>query len=307
MGIVSVQITDAQNLPLIHDAKTLKQPKFSSLNDDRWLITKIYHLIVALFKELPFVVHYRKMGAKLENELQRKVFWKFTDPDIKNWAKDSKGAVFFIHGFHGEPQVWSEHLKLIPSNLDTRAFYIPNQGNCSDKVALDGIVEVINDYAAKFPDKPIVIYGFSNGARLLLHLDEQLSINNPIYFKSISGPHYGTKVMNIAKKICCCLRPHPQLEERLPYGNQTALALLKNLREKPLNPKRKYDFYASESDQTIRASFFTNIHLCALPIINKNETHVLVKGVHKAGHHTILTHVRPIQISRMHEWLKNIN
>lgn len=300
-------IYSSEGLPLIQDDDTLLREEFSLFNDRRNMLEKIWDLVCALFNDIRFTAQFTFGAGCLERTIQKKVFWRPTEQDVTAWNVQSCGVAFFLHGI-GEknPYIWMNHIQSITkacSEMDLRAFYIPKRGECANEEAIADIVKVIRDYVQTNPGKPITLYGVSNGARLLLHVDEALSDleNTPIYFQSIAGPHFGTCVMDMAERVLQCFGKNRDAINELKFNADREL--IKRLKERKAMPLRAYDFYATECDPLVRSTAFNNIHTTSLPILGKGETHILLKGQEKAGHVSIIERIIPLQVERMCKWI----
>ena len=308
MTIAQVQIPNTSTLPSMHTEETLQRPEFAEFRDERSQTTRAGHLAVSLLKDVQFVVRYRIEGSTLEEKIGRKVFWNPVETGVSDWSQDSTAASFFIHGVHGVPQIWTDHIKNIVKEhpkMDIRAFYVPKKGDCGVNVAICDIVKVIRSYHAAHPGRPIAVYGVSNGARALLHIDKALEDLNetPILFQSIAGPHHGSYMMDLVSQIGLTFLFSKESVDELQLENQKSKDIIDYLRKRKFNPLRAYDFYATECDAHVRASLIGNIHMVSLPILAKGETHILLKGDKMAGHSNIVEEICSMQLDRMKRWL----
>lgn len=205
-----------------------------------------------------------------------------------NEASESKGAYFFIHGLRGFPTDWNAYVDEIKKKYpDAHVFvpWVPSRGNCSLETAGKPLLEVLNNYMEKFPGQPVTIIGTSNGGRIAAeyiesYLDPNILKKTSLSIVSISGVHYGTKVIDFLKKIN--LLPlvfmDKNLEEEFLFGSKAAKDFLKTWQEKQNiwkegNHQVRHLFCATTEDEKVREI------ACSLPYHkDASSTYMVING-----------------------------
>lgn len=137
----------------------------------------------------------------------------FTKPSHKNnysaiIREDTRAEALcvLIHGLRGQPATYDFYHDMFKKKLGNRITifqpHVTNKGNCSLDEAADPIYTQIALWSKEHPNRPIVLIGGSNGARLAgyiaakLKTKQEKEIENPIQACCIAGPFYGTKMIN---------------------------------------------------------------------------------------------------------------
>lgn len=287
------------------------------LNEEFPIKHNLFSVVSTIFHELTYTI---KAGYKNFISLKKPEHLDLVPLDGKD------GLVVFFHGLNGKPSVWNDHLgkfkKLAEKNEETSlAFYtplVPNKGHCTlADTGIDMIVENIEQWIALHPNKPVVLFGQSNGSRVALEIETRLRERAPQTPVSLSltGPVlFGTSLID---KITEKLNPNllskisfgsltPVCIEELRQGSDSSKKLLRKARKNLPEgcAERRYRMYAPVIDSHILEKG------SALPILNanretfKNEKHYLVPGY---GHNSIVNAFTQEQVEKSLHWIKRKN
>jgi hypothetical protein len=255
-------------------ARSDQNSHFYTVEDRRDWVTTCYHRALACFRHLLYGgAHVRRMcypirplqEATVSLETGRYVL--ATLPWNDKSCQSSNGLCLFLHGLNASPRQWETYSRKFPSEFPNTHYLVGvvfKAGNCSLKNAGDPFVEVIEDYVQKFPGKPIVLIGTSNGGRLASYIETKinprlLSQGSQLRVFSIAGVHGGTKLMNLAHQIGCAriLRHHPDVTKELSFNSEESSRLVKALQQRQSVWKTQgvdvfHYFYAATEDEKVR-------------------------------------------------------
>jgi hypothetical protein len=207
---MSVTLDHASYINLIKEDKQFGIIEFK---DNRKLIVKIKDVVQALFKSLLTII---EKIRDLFNPLNKKHLvpqktndgtYTYLNQNLP-WSNDqeSQGLVICLHGLNGNPsdlKAYANEFKIQYPKSHICSPGIVSNGNCSLKIAAKPILELAKNYSTKFPNNNITIIGTSNGARIGKYVETKMDPNsfNKLFFASIAGVHYGTRLINQLEKI----------------------------------------------------------------------------------------------------------
>lgn len=245
------------------------------LDDYRPAFIKIKHVIQAFLKQIAEVFQllrhaiyfYRDRKKIFLNPLKQANGWTYPVEALP-WSQstESEGLYLCIHGLRGTPYCWGSYLKKLKKkhpHAHVVAPYIAEQGNCTLETAGDPLVELVRHYIAKFPGKPIHLFGTSNGGRLASYLEINLSpqelAESQLHVASIVGVHHGTKLVDLLSKnhLLPLARLHPSVAEDFKWQSQTSMSLLERWKAKQITWRQHqipvYHFFATalEDEKTL--------------------------------------------------------
>ncbi len=268
------------------------------VKDDRSFIKRIIHAVQTLFRECFYGL--KILFGRLKLRFSKKVEYVCPKTPEHQWKVGNRGLILCVHGLNDSPYIWNGHIKEFRKqglNVDIKAPYVPEKGNCSLEQAAKPILKMVEDYIKKHPKNPICLLGVSNGARVVNYVDANLR-HKPVKMKisTIAGAHLGSSRMDFFRQVPLIQKMfHKSLKEELAYVSDNTRSLVKSLR-KPLDcGTRSYDFYASTEDYIV-TPFYSS-----LPILNQGEKHYVVHG---EGHGSIVWRVRKNQIDEATRWFK---
>src|SRR5262249_9331287 len=110
----------------------------------------------------------------------------------------SLGLILLFHGLHGQPSLWDDHLALLAKfpEFDSLALEIPEAGVCSlDEPPFYSLLERIVDWTTCNPQKPIALFGQSNGSRVAAYFETLLrekAPKSPVHVSLTGAVLYGS-------------------------------------------------------------------------------------------------------------------
>lgn len=236
---------------------------FITINDQRSLMQKVVDVVKAIFNQLQvmFVKLNRRLSACrqrfVEPKLNESGKYVYAQEDLPwNKSTNSKGLYLLIHGLRGSPSDWKSYIQEIwkkNPKAHVLAPKVPLAGNCALNTAADPLIEIVNSYLKKFPGQPVTLIGTSNGGRIATHLETLLEPKllgkSPLSIVSLAGVHYGTKMVDLLKKIYLIrlLRLDKELTEEFCYASDAA-------RENHSSWRRKQAVW-HETQQNVRHFF----------------------------------------------------
>ena len=292
--------------------KTEESSDFYDVHDNRGCFQQAYNITQALFRGCayfgetyyeiirPPVIHNMHLHPKPSLETKEYCL----DELPWNKSQDSAGLCLCLHGLDATFRQWEKFTQQIPQQFPTVHYLAPtilHAGNCSLEDAAMPVVKIVKDYLTKFPGNHLFLIGSSNGARVASFLEVHL---NPQLFQSgasltvisIGGVHGGTKMMDIANRVCCdpCFKKHPAVRQELSFNSDSSLQLCSQLRDKQLQWKVPvtHIFYTTTEDHLVRPLSST------LPKITEG----IYKIISGHTHETLVDAVLPEVI----EWLKMV-
>ncbi len=255
----------AENLPLSAAPVSPSKP-FIAFKETRSLLQRIWHVVHAIFQ---FIGYYLYKAVSVFFKITFNAHPAFIRPEEKDnqefeyrkellpWNKNeetSKGLFLFVHGYNASPEKWTSYLdeyQIKKPGCHYLAPHVPLKGDCSAETAAKPLLELVQDYTDKYPANPLYLFGFSNGARLITYIEGHLVRSGGASLKvvSIAGPHHGTPMVDIAKKI---VKLTPVIHQELRFKSPTSQSLLQTARRASLCPKPiRHFFYASTEDEII--------------------------------------------------------
>jgi hypothetical protein len=91
-----------------------------------------------------------------------------------NERRDSAGLCLLLHGMNASRKQWEKYTRQFPKDfphMDYLAGPVFKAGNCSLEEAAEPFIEVVEDYLRKFPGKPLILIGTSNGSRIASYIE----------------------------------------------------------------------------------------------------------------------------------------
>jgi len=261
-----------------------------TFKDNRRLITQIKDLSLASIREI------NSRWERKYNPLKgcvRDIFPSIKqentgyDVDDQLWEKSTK-LVVFIHGLNCSPLAWSKYFNEISSKtISCFTPFVYKKGYCKLEEAVDPILNVVQRYAEKHSENPIIIVGHSNGARIAAHIEQKLNAKN-IRLISIAGPHCGSLMINNINKFGLnrFFGITSDMEKELTYNGEWVKEKLQEwyeVQKQYKNKKVERVFFASVDDLRI---FPNETSFPNLP----SSTYHIVSG---QSHVTIIDAVKP--------------
>jgi hypothetical protein len=266
--------------------------------EKRWSIQRVYDNFLALIREIQYGVQivYNRVNDWSKTQYDR--------PDIsKTWTAESKGLCVLIHGLRGHPSIWEPQLKILrkEKNIDLFVPYVSIAGDGSIEEAARPLLQQIQDFATKHPDKPICLMGVSNGGRLCTYIETQLRdiSSASVMVSTIAAVHFGTSRMNWVKWLDewtgFRFGYRPRIVNDLCFGSDKAKEILSRVADSTSAP-REYEFFATTEDTNVPeiVSSMPNVgpHSCKRDI------------VHGYGHNSIVAGVAAKQIESFKKWME---
>ncbi len=217
---------------------------------------------------------------------------KYTNP-VQSPKADSDALFLFLHGLDDHPRTWEEYLVTLnkTGKYDLWAPIISERGNIDLDSALSDIAEPLKTYMNTWPNRPVVIVGTSNGARLGLILETQLrSIKSKLMLASIAGVHGGTTMIDYRP-----FNANPSLYHEISFLSQHCRDTISAAR-RPLNSgtKRHFVFYAAADEIQVSP------RNSALPVLDQNELFFFVRHT---GHISVVEKIRDDLLARAIIWI----
>lgn len=227
-----------------------------------------------------------------------------------NLPTGQTNLTLFVHGLRNVPTVWRKYIKKIQSTEPNNYCLAPHvalQGNCGLEEAAKPILQLVRDFLAKNPNATTInLIGTSNGSRIISYIETQLTAEEMqgrrLNFVSISGVHYGTKLVDVVHKLGpigkLLTRLHSKLSEEFHWGSDTAANLLQDLHDKQNEWKdagieARHFFCTSSSDEQVLP------HRGAFPDIGDQNT-TTYEMVHGENHRSIVYKMT----DRIIEWIR---
>lgn len=270
--------------------------------DTRSLCQRVWHAVQAFFRlmvhiiykigRIPFDRHHAANPAFIIPSYNKELSATYNLENLP-WNKQegpSDGLFFFIHGYDGKPQRWYDYLLDAQSKAPGAHHlvpHVPHKGNCPLEEAGKPLLEVVQNYVHKHPGKPLYLFGFSNGTRLVTYIEAHLQLppGSSLNVVSIAGIHSGSRVVTNMQKVARAAGMNSELIKQLIYHSVTSQELLA-LRETRADIRKeiqtRHIFFASTEDEAIQPIS------TALPGIAK----ALHRVVHGHTHSSIMAAVR---------------
>ena len=273
-----------------------------NIKDCRSLTTKAFDKLALIQNELSF--HISHIPSKIQDSLLGNPEYVIPSGLDNVWKVNSQGLYVLVHGLKGHPSQWDNQaarLKQLHPEADIRQVRVPEQGNCKLELASDPIVDMIRDYIKQNPNKPVSLFGVSNGGRIILDTEIQLrDTTTPVRVSSVAGVLFGSGIMDQLVDHIPVLRDtyDSNLRQEISYGSDKAKEILNRQRQK-LDPQvvREYEMWTSSEDTHVwpYSSALANI---------EGASHHIVRG---EGHASILDRVCKEQVSNAIAWMKQQN
>ncbi|MGI9275752.1 MAG: alpha/beta fold hydrolase [Endozoicomonas sp.] len=209
---------------------------------------------------------------------------------------EKKGLIVFLHALDHPVGMWKEYIDQLTAyrEYDVWAPRIKDYGNTGLESALSELIRPLENYLTKWPERPVVLIGSSNGARLGLALEIRMrKYPNRILLIAISGVFNGTNRLWIR-----WLFTNSNLYQEYKLSSRHSLLLLDKAR-RPVSKAgfREYIFYGAGKDiaiSPINSSF---------PLLGKREK---VFFVPEEGHVSIVNTLKFVILGQAMRWLNNI-
>ncbi len=215
--------------------------------------------------------------------------------DLEN--KNSSGLCVLIHGLKGLPSMFDDYHDEFEAHMANKITifqpHVQDQGNCRLEEAAENILQQTINWSKVHPNKPIVLIGVSNGARIAGYVTAKLKseekIQNPMMAHCIAGPFFGTKIVNqpdwpeqirpIWGDIFKTLHSDEVYDE-LSWGSSCAQNVIQGMQA--VSKDVSFNFYSSFSDAQVQS--FTS----ALPNVPFSNHYV----TSAEGHQSIVRAVK---------------
>jgi len=294
-------------MQLVTPVRPTDASHFYLVQDSRSIPTQLFHIAQAALRQCFFGCRYARNSLcpdKTMKHIQPKTSEDTGRYDLDalpwNTSDNSEGLCLFLHGLNASPQQWktytTQFVKIFP-NTHHLAPYIFQLGNCSLESAGDPLVAIIEHYLKKFPGKCITLIGTSNGTRIASYIETAI---NPDLFSeksrlmiiSIAGAHGGSRLMQLATRLCCraLCKHHPEIQRDLSFGSERCSLQYQQLQAKDevwrkRNVVVSHTFYATTEDEQIRPissclPYFTSITAEGYHILSGHTHETIVDGVY---------------------------
>jgi pimeloyl-ACP methyl ester carboxylesterase len=247
----------------------VSEKKLAEAVTKRSLYSTVVNTTASLYKEIKFI------GSRLSTNPEATTAWKkhLNPPPLQH---KHRSLIVLLHGLNSHPSIWNKHIETLAHQFREDLVWAPaiiHKGNCSLKTAAEPILAQIITYL-KHQNKPLVLIGASNGARIALYLElKSRKFKSSILTISIAGPHLGTTKIPFRY-----FHTDEQLYAELSFQNQSSRTFIKALRAPlPKHAQRKHIFYGSLDDIQVSPSS------SAFPTINQKEEFYLMQGVDHNG------------------------
>ncbi len=271
--------------------------------DPRTLAKKLFDRIVSLARSTADTLY--KMPSIVKTSLGF-ANPHYVDPlqTTPGWKEQSDGLYVMVHGLNGHPSAFDDYGKTLENRhpeADLAIVVVPKGGNCTVIEASEPILQLVESYIKKNPEKPVSLIGTSNGGRIVAYIETKLrkrAPNTPVLVSCVAGAHFGSYVMNLihAYGLADLFGYTREIMQELAYGSDVTKNLLNEQREPlPNGVERDFSFYMTTEE--------THVHPpnSELPIINQGEKHYVVHG---EGHSSIVRRVLPNLLEHATEWMK---
>jgi pimeloyl-ACP methyl ester carboxylesterase len=215
-------------------------------------------------------------------------------------SEESAGLCLFLHGLNASPRQWESYTRRFSRQFPETHYlapYIVLAGNCPLEEAAGPVVQIVENYLQKFPGKPVTLVGTSNGARIALHVEAALNpdlvkANSRLLVISIAGVLGGTKLMDLAQRICCrrFLTHHGHIKRDFSFNNRHSVQRVSALQERQqLWEQNKVDadhyFFATTEDEQVRTLSSSLPYLPSTPaahyqVVSGHTHETIVDGLH---------------------------
>lgn len=247
--------------------------QFYDVEDERSHAMTCYHIALACFRHLLYGGTWVRRAVCPDKPLNEPIVSSLTGkyelatlPWNQDDSQESGGLCLLLHGMNASHKQWETYSRQFPKsfpNVHLVVGSVYKAGNCSLEAAGNPFVEVVEDYLQKFPGKPIVFIGTSNGARLASYIETQirpeLLQKRKLTVFSIAGVHGGTALMDLAHKVCCAkaLRHDPAIKKELSFRSQKSKDLVASLQERQKVWEQQgtdvtHYFFATTEDEKVR-------------------------------------------------------
>lgn len=224
----------------------------------------------------------------------------------RGWKEDSVGLYLLIHGLDGRPSVWNRQFSLLERaapHADIRVPPVPRVGQASLDECAAPFIELVRDYVARHPGRPICLMGFSRGGQIAAKVElalRNIEGSSKVFVSAVSGTFLGTRHINftentlgrvfspnMVRRIMSCF-VSPVVAAELRDLSRTNVALLDQMAMGlGEGEARGYEFYTSRDETAVVP--YSN----ALPKLPHANRYVLVDG---HSHNSIVPSVAGMQI-----------
>lgn len=264
-------------------SQSAKVPSVITVVDNRNILQRIKSVLISFFKLIIFLIR-KKVKNIFVRRIRNDTCQTYIKPlkssekyaiDQLPWnkqetVKTNNDALFVcVHGLRISPYMWKRYLSKIADshpNAYCIAPHVPFKGECSLEVSANPILEVVQNYADSHPGKPIILIGASNGSRIAMYIENNLSLNatnesppRKILIASVAGVHNGTKQINFLARwrLLWIKKFHRAIQQDFHWESQVAQTNLKNWQRKQKEWKKhsveaRHFFCASKDDEQVR-------------------------------------------------------
>jgi len=236
----------------------------------------------------------RHGGDQAQPDLREEPFWSRLTLPV--FSENAKALFVFLHGLNSHPSVWEPYLSQLTESqrYDLWAPFIPEKGNIPLLDTIPDLFENLEEYLAKDAERPVVLIGASNGARVALMLECLLRNRaGKVFVASLAGVHGGTSRIRFRYYWT-----HPELYSELSYGSQASERFISLARARiPEHAVRAFTFYGSPEDSQV-----VPVH-ATFPLLGHGESFFLVRGV---NHRSLTGAVQEHVLLQAEDWLATL-
>lgn len=149
-------------------------------------------------------------------------------------SQPTKGLILFVHGLKTGGKISNQIQYLEPPVREKFPGYtlfapqVLNGGNCPLNKATKPILAFVRSYMETNPNKPIVLIGVSNGARIVFNIMNQIDLDSQdTLVITIAGALYGSPLAKLALNYSCITNLDKRFLQEMIYGSRTAQKLIK--------------------------------------------------------------------------------
>ncbi len=210
---------------------------------------------------------------------------------------NKKGLIVFLHALDHPTGMWKEYIEYMNSynEYDIWVPVVKSHGNTDIYSALNGLVGPLKSYLTRWPSRPVVLIGSSNGARLALSLEVFFrDFPNKMLIVSISGLFQGTNRLWLRWMFT-----NSQFYKEYQYQSSDCLQLLSKAREPLRRPElRQHIFYGSGKDVAVvplNSSY---------PVLGLREEFLYLP---EEGHVSVVNIIKLEVLERAIQWFNDIS
>ena len=214
--------------------------------------------------------------------------------DVLDSGHNASALFVLLQALHHPPCMWNQYIEALASRMEIDLWVpdLPRWGNTASGKVLPILEKPLRKYLSKWPDRPIVLVGSSNGARIGLELEIKLrNQRSTIILVSLAGVFAGTERLWMRRIIT-----DSDFYRECSYKSGHNLDTVRMARHR-LSPEaiRKHLFYIADGD------FFIVPLNASLLTMGHDEEFYYVMG---AGHISIVDKMRDEVLEKAFQWIQ---